>query len=45
MNISATLLLIFGLVAATLFVGVFVAATIVIMRNRKIIRRHSSEEQ
>lgn len=44
MNIPASLLLIFGLIAASLFVVVFVVALIATMRNRRIIRRHSAEK-
>lgn len=42
MNISATLLLIFGLTAAALFAGVFIVAMVVTMRNRRIISRYSN---
>lgn len=44
MNIPATLLLVFGLIAAILFAAIFIAALVITMRNRRIIQRHSSDE-
>lgn len=40
MNIPPLLLLIFGLMAATLFAVVFAVALIITVRNRRIIQRH-----
>lgn len=44
MHISASIPLILGTIAGTLFVGVFVAAWYVTFRNRRIIKKHSAAQ-
>lgn len=44
MNMPATLILIIGLIATALFVGIFIIALIITMRNRKIIQRNSLDK-
>ena len=39
MHISSTLMLIIASTAAALFIGVFVAATVITRRNRRIIQK------
>ncbi|MDE7418660.1 MAG: hypothetical protein K2N35_00440 [Muribaculaceae bacterium] len=43
MHISSTLMLIIASIAAALFVGVFVAAAIVIHMNRRTIKKISEQ--
>ena len=40
MHISSTLMLIIASIAAVLFVGVFTAAAVVTLGNRRIIQKH-----
>ena len=41
MKISATLMLTIGLIAALLFVAVFIVSLILTMRNRRLIQRYA----
>ena len=44
-TISPSILLVIGLTALALFVIVFISASILIMRNRKIIRKYTRIEE